>query len=1838
MAENIGYAALPVILSFEGAKNQIAQGLGVPIQAAAKKAGRDAGDSIAAGIAAAKTKVEKAASTLATARRREEDAVGKVRVAEAQLQSLRDRSITDAGRIASAEEKIASARRKATDAANSHTNATGALANAQKAAEEAAAAVNEQTAEATEGVEGLGSAAAQTGSLMEKLGQVAKIAGIAAGGTLLVDQVKQSLAIGMEFTTALNTMQAASSANAGQMKQVSARARELGRDIDLPATSARDAAEAMTELAKGGLSVDQSMQAAKGTLQLAAAASIDATTAATIQARALQTFGKDGAYAGKAADVLANAANASTSEITDVASALQAGGLVAHQFGLSMEDTAASIALLANNGVAGSDAGTLLKSALLALTDQGKPAQNAIHDLGLTIYDAQGKFVGMHSLLDQLGQAAGRMTEEQYQAAASTLFGSDAMRLAGVAAKDGATGYDQMRAAVDRQGAAADVAKAKTQGLPGAVAKFTNTVEDAQLRLYDLIEGPAAKALNVLSDAPERLGKLFSSDLMRGADTSNALQSIMASAKAAAPSLLSLAKSAAMVGGAIGVAGWNVAVTGLQALSTVLNLVTPPLAGLASLIDSNKVAATALLAAFLAWKVLPGLITPFRSGLRGVATEGGRVTTAMNTAGRGVGAFGAAVNNMSTQVARPFQAASTYARGFREEMRLQQSLAGAAGRPAGAWASAWATASARASSSISGVTNAIRLQQQLAAMSGRSVGTFGATWGAAATTAQAGMSGLRTAASNVAGVLGGPLGVALTGAAILGTAWAASVAKQKAITQEYESALKALAEAQKSTGSKLINSRGAVTAEVYADLTSQVNEYRKSVEAAADKDAKFGDIAKDFFTGGDASRIRQMDELAGRYQVTRDALNKLGITNEEIGKRLGSSDGQWNSFIAQLKSMGDGGRMAAEGLAGLRTKFEEQRGQAQKLAPGITEFGEAIRVMGDKTASAGDKMNALKAAMDAMNPARTKVEAVAQLAEATQKATEAAAGLGPVAFDQSGGLDGLNANSAKLARTLQDLADKAGQAVSSGADFKVVNAQLEAQFKKLADATGLPIERIRELYNSLGGKTVALVVSLSGMPETIAGLAKVKASFDATPNTKTVTVASSLVSQDTRKLLDKINFTIRDLPGGQNVEITADTDEALAQLKAVMNVVTGMPKGSEVKIDAPGGKDILSLLNSMNIKVHEGNNKTIEVEAPNAPGVLEALKTLGFAVRNDNGKTILVTLSGTEQAQRTLRELTQPAVKTVTVVGTGQSVGTDRYGNRGSEPTMENGGVRAFARGGFTSLPNSAVIQKPIPGLIQWAEPATQGEAFIPLAQAKRRRSTAILAEVARRFGLNLARPMENGGLTVDDVKSFASGITSGTYTFGGSGTSSWDTDCSGAQARIANFITGAKGRFATGSAAGELAKRGFITGDPPAGTAAYIIGWKNGGPGGGHAAGTIVDADGGRTNVEMGGQSGNGGYGAGAAGADEFPNRAWISLNGQGPTESTSGGSDFGSTGSSSTGSSSTTTGGGSGSGSGGGVQKYSLGWWIGRALFGDVPGAFGSGESAMKTAVDQTVKKAVDPRKLREAKDKADDAETKAAEARTALAEKEKDPKTKASALQAAKNRVTKAERDAAQAKTDYEAMQSGASTASTGLSAAKSKAEKAETAAAEARTKLAQLEADPKATEAAKTAQRNLVARLERDAAQAKTDSSSPTKASDGSTGDAGGSDLKELTKILGGGVLETFGLDGSWLPDLQNLGIVKMSNAIMGIKFTPPPWMEGKEAPPPWLAGAASGVAAPSSSAAAGPGMALPITPASPVDASINVNASGPNAQEIGKIVRRAVPEQRTRLAGAVPVGR
>lgn len=365
------------------------------------------------------------------------------------------------------------------------------------------------------------------GGLSGALGTATKIGsalGLALGAGTAAKAVME---VGLSFDKQMNTMSAVSQGTAAQMDAVAARARELGNDTDLTATSASDAAAAMTELAKGGFTVEQSMEAAKGTLQLAAAAQIDAASAATIQSQALQSFSLGAEDAARVSDILAGAANASSAEIEGIAQGLQQSGTVANQFGVSIDDTATALAMFANAGIQGSDAGTLLKSALLALTDQGNPAQGAIEELGLSIYDLQGNFVGLPALFDQLKNAQADMTPEAYQAATATLFGSDAMRLAGIAAEQGGEGFEALRDKVTRSGQAAEVAAAQTQGLPGALERAQNAAEALGHQVYDAVKGPLTEAANSGVDAMENLGPAIESAASMGASAFSMLMEVV---------------------------------------------------------------------------------------------------------------------------------------------------------------------------------------------------------------------------------------------------------------------------------------------------------------------------------------------------------------------------------------------------------------------------------------------------------------------------------------------------------------------------------------------------------------------------------------------------------------------------------------------------------------------------------------------------------------------------------------------------------------------------------------------------------------------------------------------------------------------------------------------------------------------------------------------------------------------------------------------------------------------------------------------------------------------------------------------------------------------------------------------------------------------------------------------------------------------------------------------------------------------------------------------------------------------------------------------------------------
>lgn len=406
----------------------------------------------------------------------------------------------------------------------------------------AAQRVGQQAGSAEAGVRRMGGSAQQAGQAVQRLGQAAggadagvgrlsaavgRLGGEAARVTPQLNGMRSSLeqfsgrmaGVGATLTTAItaplsiigggaiklaadfqqsmNVLQAASGASGTQMEQLRAKAVELGADVALPGTSANDAAQAMLELAKAGVSVNDTLSASKGVLQLAAAAQTDNATAAQITAAALNVFGLAGDKAGLVADLLAGAANNSAASITDLGQALAQGGQAfasmispAYNAEAALQDFNTSMTVLSNAGLSGSDGATALKNAIAKLQVPTEAGRATMEALGISVFNAQGQMLPFPAILDQVRQATAGMTQEARLNALSTIFQGDGLKaMLPILALSGQQ-YDALRDKVTASGQAQALSAAQTAGLKGAIGGLQSTLETVGLTIAGPFLGP----------------------------------------------------------------------------------------------------------------------------------------------------------------------------------------------------------------------------------------------------------------------------------------------------------------------------------------------------------------------------------------------------------------------------------------------------------------------------------------------------------------------------------------------------------------------------------------------------------------------------------------------------------------------------------------------------------------------------------------------------------------------------------------------------------------------------------------------------------------------------------------------------------------------------------------------------------------------------------------------------------------------------------------------------------------------------------------------------------------------------------------------------------------------------------------------------------------------------------------------------------------------------------------------------------------------------------------------------------------------------------------------------
>ena len=349
-----------------------------------------------------------------------------------------------------------------------------------------------------------GSTARTVASGMENTGRKSALiaSGMTAAGLAVAAFGVAAVKMAADFDQQMSTVQANTGATSAQMDQLRAAAIEAGAST---VYSASDSADAINDLGKAGMSVTDILNGGlSGALNLAASDGMAVGDAAEYMANALSMFHLKGSQASQVADTLAAGAGKAVGNVSDFGEALNNCGAQANSFGMNVQETTGVLALFAQNGTIGAEAGTQLNSMLMKLAAPSAEASNTMKELGISAYDAQHHFVGMAKFAGQLQKAEKGLTDEQRNQANATIFGSYAIKAANYLYEAGESGVNKWTKAVSESGYAAEQAAAKNNNLKGDLENLGGSMESLMISVGEGAQGPLRKmvqGLDTLVDA-----------------------------------------------------------------------------------------------------------------------------------------------------------------------------------------------------------------------------------------------------------------------------------------------------------------------------------------------------------------------------------------------------------------------------------------------------------------------------------------------------------------------------------------------------------------------------------------------------------------------------------------------------------------------------------------------------------------------------------------------------------------------------------------------------------------------------------------------------------------------------------------------------------------------------------------------------------------------------------------------------------------------------------------------------------------------------------------------------------------------------------------------------------------------------------------------------------------------------------------------------------------------------------------------------------------------------------------------------------------------------------------
>lgn len=474
-----------------------------------------------------------------------------------------------------------------------------------------------------------------TSALRSPITQAAGMLGVGFGVASSVDAFK-------DFEAVMSQVKAISGATGVEFDNLKEKAMQMGADTKF---SAVESAEAFNYMAMAGWKPQQMMDGIGGIMSLAAASGESLASTSDIVTDALTAFGLKAGDAGHFSDVLAQASANANTNVGMLGESFKYVAPVAGAMKYSVEDTSLALGLMANASIKGSMAGTALKTSIANMASPTDAMAEAMNKYGISLTDNEGNMKSLKGVMDNLRGSLGGLSETEQTAAASTIFGKEAM--AGMLAIINASeeDYNKLTDAVyNADGAAQRMSDTMMDNLAGSLEYLSGAVDEVQTafgeRLSPYLRGAADSLAEEMPAVKDKIN-----DFMDFVDTK--VSSMTASTAWDNASIFGKVNIAwdeliadpfmDWVGGT----GKHLISTGIGKLFSEASKIFTGGGGLTSFLSAGIIAKGATSAA--------SGITKFVNALGGFDSIGGKIAFTTTAVAAGIGAVAIAIDNYNEQ-------------------------------------------------------------------------------------------------------------------------------------------------------------------------------------------------------------------------------------------------------------------------------------------------------------------------------------------------------------------------------------------------------------------------------------------------------------------------------------------------------------------------------------------------------------------------------------------------------------------------------------------------------------------------------------------------------------------------------------------------------------------------------------------------------------------------------------------------------------------------------------------------------------------------------------------------------------------------------------------------------------------------------------------------------------------------------------------------------------------------------------------------------------------------------------------------------------------------------------